>query len=80
MKNQATAMDQYLGLSFEAHIKVCTKVKINFSLYFRQGVSTEAAKIFLYSIIFSLLDHWITSWSQASQSYKTFKSVVQTSH
>lgn len=70
---------KYLGLvidsqlSFKAHIKnVCKRVRMNLVTFrsIRQDMSTEAAKMFLHSMIFTHFTYCITSWSQASQSAK----------
>uniref|UniRef100_A0A8C1Z289 Reverse transcriptase domain-containing protein n=1 Tax=Cyprinus carpio TaxID=7962 RepID=A0A8C1Z289_CYPCA len=70
---------KYLGLvidshlSFKAHIeKLCKIIKFNLANFrsIRNDMSTEAALIFLHSMIFSHLNYCFTSWSQASQSAK----------
>lgn len=76
---QIVTQYKYLGLkidsqlTFKAHIEsISKKVKMNLATFrvIRNDMSTDAAKMFLNSMIFSHFNYCISSWSQASQSNK----------
>ncbi|XP_061653107.1 uncharacterized protein LOC133488791 isoform X2 [Phyllopteryx taeniolatus] len=78
-KMQIVSQYKYLGLiidsqlSFKAHIdKLCKNIKLNLANFraIRNEMSTEAAKIYLHSMILSHFNYCITSWSQAGQNAK----------
>uniref|UniRef100_A0A3B1IW78 Reverse transcriptase domain-containing protein n=1 Tax=Astyanax mexicanus TaxID=7994 RepID=A0A3B1IW78_ASTMX len=70
---------KYLGLiidselSFKAHIgKLCKTVKFNLANFraIRNNMSTEAAKRYVHSMIFSHFNYCITSWSRLVKAQK----------
>ena len=81
-KLQIVSEFKYLGvlidsnLSFKAHDKkTCNTTNFNIAtfLFITNYLSTEAAEMFLHSMIFSHLNYCLTSWSQANLS--TLKSL-----
>ncbi len=72
---QVVSEYKYLGvlvdskLSFKAQVKkVCNRVKFNLSnfRFIRDYMSTEAAKMYMHSMVFSHIIYCLTTWSQAS--------------
>ena len=56
-------------LSFKARVKkVCNRVKFNLSNFrvIRDYMSTEVAKMYMYSMVISHIIYCLTTWSQAS--------------
>lgn len=72
---QVASEYRYLGilidstLSFKPQVKrVCNRVKFNLSnfRFIRDHMSTEAAKMYMYSMVISQITYCLTTWSQAS--------------
>lgn len=75
-KVQIVTEFKYLGiiidsqLNFKSHAtKTVNIIKFNLSnfRYIRNNMSTQAAKMFMHSMIFSHITYCLTSWSQADQ-------------
>ena len=66
---------KYLGIildsnfNFRAHVKtVCKRIKFNLAnfKFIRNSMSTQAAMMYMHSMIFSHMSYCLTSWSQAN--------------